>query len=275
VTDEYGIVDRVWKVDDAAVIEKVVSIMNDRPLYIADGHHRYETSLNYRNYMREQNPDAGPDQPYDFVMMYFSNMDDHGMTIWPTHRVIHSLEALDAAASIAEIGKYFDIEEFPFTEANEKTVREAFLAKKQASALTAFGLHVKGEPVYRLLTLKSARTMDEVFGDTIPEVFKELDVTVLHALILNKILGITQEAQEKQTNLVYVKSYDEAIKSTSIGGNQMVFILNATRIGQVKAVAEAGEVMPQKSTYFYPKLLTGLVLNIHDTPPLPGRPAGA
>ena len=107
---------------------------------------------------------------------------------------------------------------------------------------------------------------------TIPEVFKELDVTVLHALILNKILGITQEAQEKQTNLVYVKSYEEAIKSTSTGANQMVFILNPTLIGQVKAVAEAGEVMPQKSTYFYPKLLTGLVLNIHDTP---GRPAGA
>jgi len=151
-------------------------------------------------------------------------------------------------------------------------VRADFLARKQASTKTAFGLHVKGESVYRLLTLKSATTMDEVFGDSIPEVFKDLDVTVLHALILNKILGITQDAQEKQTNLVYVKSYDEAIKSTTEGGNQLVFILNATKIGQVKAVAEAGEVMPQKSTYFYPKLLSGLVLNVHETP---GSAAGA
>ena len=104
--------------------------------------------------------------------------------------------------------------------------------------------------------------MDRVFGNAMPDVFKGLDVTVLHSLILTKILGLTREAQEKQENLVYVKSYAEALKAAKEGANQMVFLLNPTKIEQVKAVAETGQVMPQKSTYFYPKLLSGLVINI-------------
>ncbi|MFQ5465111.1 MAG: DUF1015 domain-containing protein [Thermodesulfobacteriota bacterium] len=267
VTDDDGIVDLVWRIDDPVVLSDVRKIMEGKSLFIADGHHRYETALNYRNSMREANPEAGPDAPFEFCMMYFSNMDDQGMTIWPTHRVIHSLAGFDPEGFLAEVSEYFDVLYFPYTAATEAEARDRMLTGKQAAEggdRSAFGLHIRGRDVYYLLTLKGPETMDRVFGDSIPEVFKDLDVTVLHSLIFDRILGITQEAQEKQTNLVYVKSYDDALKAMHDETNQLVFLLNATRIEQVKAVAESGEVMPQKSTYFYPKLLSGVVLNVHD-----------
>jgi uncharacterized protein (DUF1015 family) len=115
--------------------------------------------------------------------------------------------------------------------------------------------------------------MDAVFGDSIPGVFKSLDVTVLHALILSKILGITREEQEKQEKIIYVKSYEDAVAATKSETNQVVFFLNPTKIEQVKAVAEADLVMPQKSTFFYPKLLSGLVMNLLSNENTEGAPA--
>ncbi|MBI1911555.1 MAG: DUF1015 domain-containing protein [Deltaproteobacteria bacterium] len=264
VADDDGIENKVWRIDDPEVIKKVTEPMNDKTLFIADGHHRYETALNYRNYMREKNPDYTGAELFNYVMMYFSNMDDEGMTIWPTHRVIHSVKNYDGKAFLAECAKYFDIEAFEFTEANEADVKKAFLGRLEAAGKEkiAMGLCMRSCSSYQVLTLKDNNTMDSVFGSTIPEVFKNLDVTVLHALVLNKILGITQEAQEKQENLLYVKSYDEALSACKKETNQLVFLLNSTKIEQVKAVAEAGLVMPQKSTYFYPKLLSGLTLNL-------------
>ena len=129
----------------------------------------------------------------------------------------------------------------------------------------ALGLHIRARDIYYLLAIKSADVMTKAFGESIPEVFKSLDVTVLHSLIFAKVLGMTQEAQEKQENLIYVKSFDEAIAACSNENNQLVFLLNSTKIEQVRAVALAGFVMPQKSTYFYPKLLSGLTINLHGT----------
>lgn len=264
VLDDDGIENRLWRVVDSAVIKSVTEGMKDKALFIADGHHRYETALNYRNIMREKAGNRTGNEPYDFVMMYFSNMDDEGMTIWPTHRIIHSLKGFEAGRFMDECARYFDIEEFDFSSSTEQEIRREFLSslESRGAEKTSFGLHVKGKDPYILLSLKSREIMDKVFGDRIPEVFKSLDVTVLHSLILSKILGITQESQEKQENLVYVKSYDEALSAMKKEENQLVFLLNPTRIGQVEAVAEAGFVMPQKSTYFYPKLLSGLVINL-------------
>ena len=264
VVDDEGIRNRLWRIDDQRVIAGISESMEGRPLFIADGHHRYETALNYRNLMKAKNGNHTGLEPYNFIMMYFSNMDDQGMTILPTHRVIHSLKNFDANVFINECKKYFDIEERPFDDRNELEVRKGFIDRVAVAgkSASAFGLFVRGGNVYRVLTLKAGDMMRKVFGDRIPEVFKGLDVTVLHSLILNRILGITQEAQEQQENIVYVKNCDEAISVGKKDANQLVFILNPTRIQQVKAVAEAGLVMPQKSTYFYPKLLTGLVMNI-------------
>lgn len=264
VADDDGIVNRVWRVDDQKTLDAVTESMKDKSLFIADGHHRYETALNYRNMMREKVGNYTGNEPFNFIMMYFSNMDDEGMTIWPTHRVVHSLKGFEPDAFLAKCREYFDCREFPYTASNEPQVRASFLKEleKSGASTVSLGLHIRARDKYYLLSIKSKDVMGKVFGDSIPEVFKGLDVTVLHSLVFAKILGMTQEAQEKQENLIYVKSYDEAIGACSNDQNQLVFLLNATRIEQVKSVALAGFVMPQKSTYFYPKLLSGLTLNL-------------
>jgi uncharacterized protein (DUF1015 family) len=272
VVDDEGILNRVWRLEDPELIESVVKAMGDKALFIADGHHRYETALNYRRLRSEKGSGSTDsiDEAYNYVMMYFSNMDDEGMTIGPTHRVIHGIENLEHEAFLGECKKYFNIDKFECSINDDSKERDAFLGRLQSAerSLSVFGLALKGSPACYILTLKTAETMSSVFGDSIPEVFKCLDVTVLHVLILSKILGITREAQEAQLNIVYVKSYNEAISAMADDKNQMLFLLNPTRMEQVTAVAEAGLVMPQKSTFFYPKLLSGLVINMlsKDTP---------
>jgi len=267
VTDDDGIVNRIWRVDDQQTLNGVTESMNDKSLFIADGHHRYETALNYRNEMRAKAGSYTGNEPFNFIMMYFSNMDDEGMTIWPTHRVVHSLKDFDADAFLSKCKEYFDCREFAYAASSEPEVRASFLKEleKSGAKTVSLGLHLRARDIYYLLSFKSNDMMDKVFGDSIPEVFKGLDVTVLHSLVFARILGMTQEAQEKQQNLIYVKSYDEAISACSNDQNQLVFLLNATKIEQVKSVALAGFVMPQKSTYFYPKLLSGLTLNLFDS----------
>jgi len=198
------------------------------------------------------------------VMMYFSNMDDEGMTIMPTHRIIHSIPKFNPNTFLVNCSHFFDIEEVKWKREVEPKVRKEFYRKmeEKGSKLPSFGLYINGMDSYFVLTLKEKDTMDKVFGSSIPDVFKSLDVTVLHALILNNILGISSAAQENQENLVYVKGMDDAIEEAKKDGRQMAFLLNPTKIEQVKAVATTGQVMPQKSTYFYPKLLSGLVVNL-------------
>lgn len=264
VKDDDAIANTVWRIDDAAVIAKVTSAMKDKALFIADGHHRYETALNYRNEMLAKTPNPTGHEAFNYIMMYFSNMDDEGMTIWPTHRVVHSLNGFEPKTFLAKCSEYFNIETILFDAGSEEAARKAFQTKVASAGASniAFGVYMKESSAYHLFKLKTPDTMDKVFGSTIPDVFKGLDVTVLHSLILSRVLGITQEAQEKQLNLVYVKNSDEAIAAGRLEKNQIVFILNPTRIEQVKSVALAGHVMPQKSTYFYPKLLSGLTINL-------------
>ncbi len=265
VVDDDGIVNTMWRIEDAAVIKKVEALMKDKPLFIADGHHRYETALNYRELKLKEEKNPTGSEPYNYVMMYFSNMDDEGMTIWPTHRIVHGIEGFNADKFLGECGGYFDVEAIGYDAGNEKAQRAFFINKieAQGKSATTFGLKMRGKSAFYVLTLKSGDVMDKVFGGKIPEVFKSLDVTVLHSLILSNILGITAEAQETQRNIIYVKKADEAIAAVTDEKNQLAFILNPTKIEQVESVAETGLVMPQKSTYFYPKLLSGLVQNIH------------
>lgn len=263
VVDDDGVESKVWRVAKPDVIKRVKEIMADKPLFIADGHHRYETALNYRNMMRERVKDYTGREAFNYVMMYFSNMDDEGMTIMPTHRVIHSIQNFKQKSFLVNCSHFFDIEEVKWDSSIEPRIRKDFYKRmeEKGKKLPSFGLFISDMNSYFVLTLKEKGIMDKVFGNSIPDVFKSLDVTILHALILNNILGISASAQENQTNLVYVKGLDEALEEAKKDGRQMTFLLNPTKIEQVKAVASAGQVMPQKSTYFYPKLLSGLVIN--------------
>ena len=173
VLDDDGIVNKVWRVDDPKVLSAVAASMDDKALFIADGHHRYETALNYRNMQREKKPDYTGSEPFNYVMMYFSNMDDEGMTIWPTHRVVHSLKGFDADGFVAKCAEHFDISEFPYKSTDEPKVREQFLKELEASGAkdVALGLHIRARDKYYLLSIKS-HDMDKVFGGSIPDVFK-------------------------------------------------------------------------------------------------------
>jgi uncharacterized protein (DUF1015 family) len=267
VADDDGVINRLWRIDDPTKIAAVIGAVDKRPLYIADGHHRYETAINYRNFINASGAKHGA---HEYVMMYFASMDDEGMTIMPTHRVVHGLKNFNAEGFLSSIKSHFFVDDFFFDSSSREMVKARFLEKLAHSeegrqdGNVSFGLCINGRDSFYLLTLKGRESMTAALGkaaDAMPEAYKTLDVTVLHTLVLDKALGISQGAQEKQTNLKYVKGMKYAFDAGADPSNQMVFFMNPTRIEQVEAVAAAGLVMPQKSTYFYPKLLSGLVLN--------------
>ncbi|HHL40748.1 MAG TPA: DUF1015 domain-containing protein [Deltaproteobacteria bacterium] len=271
VADDEGVRNRLWVVDDPDVLRRAAESMAGRSLFIADGHHRYETALNYRRMMLEARPDATGLEPFNYVMMYFSNMDDEGMVVLPTHRIVHGLEGFDGGDFLRRVGAYFHVTELPFGAAGEADARRRLFAgldEAHRAGRNAFGLFMRGRDSYCLLTLKDRSVLDRLLGPSVPEVYKSLDVTVLHSLIIGEVLGVTQEDQARQKNLIYVKGSREVIERGRDEKAQLLFIMNPTDISEVKAVAEAGLVMPQKSTYFYPKLLSGLTIN-----PLAGEEA--
>lgn len=267
IRDDDDVINRLWKIDEPEIIKDIAGRMQDKPLFIADGHHRYETALNYQRFVMEGRKRLTGKEPFNYVMMYFSNMDDEGMTILPTHRIVHSIPGFIPKAFLVNCSNFFDIHEVRFDNATEPEIKKAFYKRFEEmdkSPLPSFGLAIKGTDSYFILQLRGKDIMEQIFKDTIPQVFKSLDVTVLHSLIFAKILGLSSKSQEEQQNIIYVKGADETLESLRNENNQMAFLLHPTKIEQVKEAAKAGYVMPQKSTYFYPKLISGLVINSVD-----------
>lgn len=249
--DDGLVIHRLWVVNDKSAIEALREDFAARKLYIADGHHRYETAINYRNYCRE-NALYMPGSEY--VMMMLVDMAHPGLEVFPTHRMIHGLDNFDPEKLINDCGEYFEIEEKTEAENMEEELRALYEAGKKA-----FGFY-KGSGKWTLLVLKDLSVMDSILPDK-SEASRHLDVSILHNLILERLLGIDKENMANQINLSYTRSFKEAIEKTDSGEIQCAFIINPTRVSEIGAVAAAGEKMPQKSTYFYPKLITGLVMN--------------
>ncbi len=262
VTDDAGVTHRIFKIGDPDAIAKIVRIMKEKNLFIADGHHRYETALNFRNIMRKRR-DIPADSPYNYVMMYFSNMDDDGLVVFPTHRVLFNLQGYQMDFLKSEVGKYFTVTTYPFSGNDEESVTNEFYSKleEEGGSKHAFGMYCKGDDHYSLLVLDDGGKVDGILPDDMDANLKSLDVTILHSVLIDHLLGVGTAAQENQENLKYVKESGKAIRLVKDGDYQVAFILNPTKIEQVKAVASSGNKMPQKSTFFYPKLLTGLVIN--------------
>ncbi len=243
-TDGEGVTHRMWRVSDAGEIEKIANQFADRKLYIADGHHRYETALKYRDSVNHEGAS-------DYVMMFLINMDNDGLVVFPTHRIVRDLPSFSTADLLAGCGEDFEVV------ATEKSKIEGLLADKYAKGKKAFGFY-DGDSAY-LLTLKDTAVMEKVLPNA-SKALRELDVSVLHSLLLERILKIDKENMANQKNLTYTRSADEAFAAAESSANAC-FILNPTRVEEIAAVSQAGEKMPQKSTYFYPKLITGLVMN--------------
>ena len=256
VTDSDGSHHRLWTVTDPAALERVVAAMKPLPLFIADGHHRYESALRYRNAQRKAHGESGT-LPSDWVLMYFSNLDDPGLTILPTHRILPGPLPCQIAVIRQRLGETFTLTAFPFTKETEPAARAKFvnaLHAAQATDAHVMGLVIRGEPRYDLLTLNPA-----AMARLGPSARERLDVSILQQLVFRGALRLTPQDEER---LVYIKDEEDAMASMARGDGELAFLLNPPKVTEVKDVARVGDRMPHKSTYFYPKPLTGLVLNV-------------
>jgi uncharacterized protein (DUF1015 family) len=260
VTDEYGVVHRVWQVSDPRLIDSIRNQMRDKKLVIADGHHRYETALNYRDERRATEPTGhsgtSGHAPYEFVAMTFVNVKNPGLLILPTHRVVHSLTSFSAEDFRESARAFFDVEEIdPAVDAGRAAViiGEDGLARTTLLAATpsrAFLLRVPGERKPAAAQALSGLSPRQ----------QALDVVQLHNCLLEGVLRLSEEAIRNQQNISYIRDADEAMGQVRGGKANIAFLMNPCKVEQVRDIAFSGEVMPQKSTDFYPKLLSGLTI---------------
>jgi uncharacterized protein (DUF1015 family) len=261
VTDEYSVAHRLWPIFDAALVSQIQREMADKKLVIADGHHRYETALNYRNERRRQSANPDPLAAHEFAMMTFINARSKGLTILPTHRLVRNISAFDFAVFRSAVAPYFDWYSYPFQNADQRAAGYAEFQKdfeNRKHGRRGIGIYA-GEGAFYLFLLKRKADLEDWLPD-VPAAQQELDVVLLHKLILEKGLGISAEAVAAGSNIAYEREMGAAIGAVDRGEAQLACLLNAVHVGQVMETALGGEVLPQKSTDFYPKLLSGMTI---------------
>jgi uncharacterized protein (DUF1015 family) len=257
-----NVVHRIWTISDKQDIAAIAAAATDQPIFIADGHHRYDTALNYRNERRKAVGNFTGEEAFNYVPMFLARLEDPGLTILPAHRVMFNLNNFDPQRFENDLNLYFDIERIDFNDASEtsglKTVLDTMASRAEKAHV--FGMRVKGEHSYYLFALRNEADMDALLPNK-TAAYRRLDVSILHHLVIDKILGIKMDTHKLGLNIEYVKDAEEADKRVHDSAVEVVFFMNPTKVREVQAVASAGERMPQKATYFYPKLLTGLVMN--------------
>lgn len=261
MVDEYSVTHRLWPVFDRDFIAHVQEHMADQKLVIADGHHRYETALNYRNESRQKASAPDPAAPYEFAMMTFINAHSKGLTILPTHRVVRNLTDFNFEHFRKSVTRFFDWYSYPFANEEERAESLSQFRKDledRGQSRPAIGIYAGGAAFY-LFLLKRDADLEELLPD-VSEAQRKLDVVLLHRLVLEKGLGITPEAVAAEKNITYEREIDAAIAAVDRKEAQLAFILNPMNIDQMMQVALSGEVLPQKSTDFYPKLLSGIAI---------------
>lgn len=259
--DDNGIRNRLWVVSDEAVINRLTAEMSDKRIVIADGHHRYETALIYRHIRRNEKKADSEEALYNYVMMMFINIDG-GVTIYPVHRVIFDIPDFRAAEFREKLAEYFEIVRTSFNCSNCEEAARSLLKQMASEGETrhAFGLYLGGDNLEFLRSRDDIRLRDLVEKKHC-ESFRTLDVAIAQAVIFQKILGIDTGTISKEQHIRYTPSEEAALGAVRRGEAQAALLMNPTKPEQVKAVTYEGEKMPQKSTYFYPKLLSGLVIN--------------
>ncbi|MCD6119288.1 DUF1015 domain-containing protein [bacterium] len=252
IDEEPGVHHKLWAVTDPETIKAVQEAMDDKLLFIADGHHRYETAINYRNH-RLSEFTGGPDgHNPKYAMMTMVGMSDPGLVILPTLRIIYGLKKFEIASFIHDLKEFFLVEDCSDINDMQRRLDDAAGNAGQ----NAFGLYAGGK--YWYFELADGEIMGELAPDH-SDVWHSLDVAVLHEVVLDNILGITKEAQAAKTNISYERDRERGLNLVNDGSHQCLFFMNPTLMSQIREVAGRGEVMPQKSTDFYPKLITGLV----------------
>ena len=252
LTGEDGDQHTIWSLEGDRRFGQLAEIFKASTLYIADGHHRYETALNFRNYQRQQHPEAPPDAAFNYVLMLVVDVGDPGLIILPTHRVLHDLERFDASELLRRLSERHLVV--------PRESRADLLAAMRLDVPSPSGGGQGGGHRIGMAFEGSSYTID-IEGVDAADPVSRLDVSVLHDEILQRELGLTQAEFEQERYLTYSRDVAFAFKRVESGAAQAAFLLRPPAVRDVVAVARAGRVMPQKSTYFYPKPASGIVFN--------------
>jgi uncharacterized protein (DUF1015 family) len=260
-TTDDGITHQMWVVNDSKFIADMQALLADQPLYIADGHHRYETALKYAAECRSRGKVKGGPTPTDHVLMYLVNTEDSGLEILPTHRVLHRDLAADVAEFKEDVAEHFELESMGFNWDKDSDAAgkiQKALAKAGREG-TAFGLLLPGGEA-TLMKLQPGADLDEMIDEDMPIEKKSLDATILHAHVINRAWVGNPDYDIDHDECAYVRDIGEAMDLLRAKRHCVAFIMNSTTMDQLKAISAIGERMPQKSTYFFPKIATGVVL---------------
>ena len=248
---------RLWRITDPALIREIQREMKDQRLLIADGHHRYEATLSYRDRMRSERPWTGR-EAFNYIMTYFANMNDESVVILPTHRLVRGYEPKSFLQLEEALQTYFYVEQYPKTAEGKNWFLNAL--KNAGKKHRVIGASFKRDPRYLILRLKNKRMMQRLAKD-LSAPLRELELSTLHHLVLEHILGLSPEQQTSGETIRYSQDEEAVLQGLEKEDYQAAFILNPTKNADILSVADGGEKMPQKSTYFYPKLVSGLVIN--------------
>ncbi len=266
--DHNGSTHTLWRVTDVETLQQVSKLFVDKSVYIADGHHRYTTALGCRKRALERNPEMSVDSPYNYIMMYLCAAEDEGLSVLPTHRLVQYPEKITADQVAEMLKDGFRVEEI--AEGSREVLLAEVMArmdeKSMDSAEPVFGVYHPGEDRCFLLHVNP----DAINGSVLmgkPKVLQNLDVVVLSEYIIQQLLGLDHKRCLHEKLVHYYSDPDEAIDvavKQSVSNDSvepLLFLLNHTRVEQVMEVADSGEIMPHKSTFFYPKIMTGLLIN--------------
>lgn len=259
-TDDQGITHRLWRVSNPKVCENMIKSFVKKDIYIADGHHRYETALAYRNLMREKYGTAGGDEPYEYALMYLSPMEDPGLVILPTHRLFPNFPMDIVDTFFKRVEEFFEIEFFSSSVEDERNLWMDTLIKEGLRRRNAFGVAFHGRKELALLKAKIDKVRRFLTDAGIREELLDIDVVILDNLIFGHLMNIDRNMLEDELKICFSHNTSDALDKVLRGSKTAGFFINPTRIDQVQRVASRCLVMPHKSTYFYPKVVSGLVI---------------
>jgi uncharacterized protein (DUF1015 family) len=260
VKDDDHFVHRLWIVMDKEDIQHIQEAMADKVLIIADGHHRYETSLNYQKEVLERMGEVRGDEPFNYIMMTLFQLDDPGLVILPTYRLVKGLDKLSAEALSELLTPYFEISEIDWSNPSDTSTIEQVQERirSESHSFAAFIFHLKKIFIFHL---KSEDILDQEIKEERSKAWKQLDVAILHSLIIDKLETLASGPYSQEDNVSYIRNFNQGLEKVIKGEFQMIFLLNPVSLPQIRDVVENGELMPHKSTDFFPKLKSGLVMN--------------
>ena len=251
---------RLWQIKKKNECNIISEIMKGQKIYIADGHHRYHTMLSFRDEMRRKFPEAGPSAPWEFILMFLTNIEQPGLTVLPTHRILNNINTLGVEDFERRLSKFFSLEKYYFTQTDQAEVLKVWIKDlKETGAKHKLGIFNRKINCYYVVTLNNITGYEKLILDKGSGISKSLDVNILNVLILNEILGIDESQLNEGKVIQYTNEIKVGLSEVTKGNAELAFFLNPTKISEVIKVSNNRELMPRKSTHFHPKPISGLL----------------